>query len=89
MLSRKFLLTFDWVVNRLVSFNQAHGKDKSTRQKLRYVFKLAALRGCKHSIYLFNCLCQKTLTISQIRKVAKKLSTFVSPEEVKVLLAPA
>ncbi|MBK2125029.1 hypothetical protein [Fangia hongkongensis] len=87
MLGKTFLLTFDWVVNRLSSFNQSQNKDKKMLHRLRYIFKLAAARGYKTGVEFFKRLCHMSLTTEQIRKSTKKLATFVSPEEMKLLIS--
>ena len=86
MLKGKFLLTFDWVVNYFKSFNQAANKDKKTLDRLRYIMKLATARGCKSSTVFLEQLCQVVLSATEIRKGTKRLASFVSPEEMKLLL---
>ncbi|WP_151193154.1 hypothetical protein [Cysteiniphilum sp. JM-1] len=87
MLKGKFLLTFDWVVNYFKSFNQAASKDKKTLERLRYIMKLAAARGCKSSGMFLERLCHMVLPVTEIRKGTKRLAGFVSPEEMKLLLS--
>ena len=87
MLKGKFLLTFDWVVNYLKSFNHAPNKNKRTLERLRYIVKLAAARGCKSSVNFLEQLCCAVLPVSEIRKGTKRLAGFVSPEEIKLLLS--
>ncbi|WP_116964144.1 hypothetical protein [Fastidiosibacter lacustris] len=89
MVSGKFLLTFDWVVNCLKSFNQTQPKDKKIAERLRYIVKLATARGCKSSAHFFERLCQVSLSITEIRKSTKHLASFVSPDEMKILLSTA
>lgn len=86
MLKGKFLLTFDWVVNYFKSFNQSASKDKKTLERLRYIMKLAAARGCKSSMMFLEQLCHMVLPVTEIRKGTKRLAGFVSPEEMKLLL---
>lgn len=87
MLKVKFLLTFDWVVDYFKSFNQALVKNKKILERLRYIMKLAAARGCKSSAIFLKQLCQVVLSVTEIRKGAQRLSGFVSPEEMKLLLS--
>ncbi|WP_395946315.1 hypothetical protein [Caedibacter taeniospiralis] len=87
MLKGKFLLTFDWVVNYLQSFNQSVTKDKRTLERMRYIINLAAARGCKSGAVFLNRLCQVVLPISEIRRATRRLAGFVSPEEMKLLLS--
>ena len=86
MINGKFLLTFDWVVSYFKSFNQSVIKDKKILERLRYIVKLAAERGYKSSAVFFDRLCQVALPMAEIRKSTKRLASFVSPEEMKLLL---
>ena len=82
----KCLLTVDWVVKQIIFFNQAQFKDKSMMHKLRYIFKLAATRGCEGSIEIFKQLCNSTIAVDKIQKDVKKICTYVSPDEIKVVI---
>ena len=86
MANDTLVLTFDWVVERFVAFNKAQFKNKKMVRILRYISQLAAQRGCKFGECFFQLVCHSSTSIKQIQKTTKKLATFVSVEEMKLLM---
>ena len=86
MTKKSFLLTFDWVVNYLIQFNQSKTKKKDIMRSLKYIFKLEKIRGYDSNLLFFNQLCRSNCLKSDIIKNIQKLSEFVSVEEMKTLL---
>ena len=87
MFSGALVLTFDWVVEHFVALNEAKMKNKRMMRILRYIFRLAAQRGCKIDDCFFQLLCHSSVSVKKIQKATKKLATFVSSEEMKVLMS--
>ena len=86
MTQKNFLLTFDWVVNYLIEFNNCKIKNRNIMYDLKYIFKLAQIRGYSSKLVFFDQLCQTKCLESEIIKHIQKLSEFVSVEEMKTLL---